>query len=312
MSALLVQITHQLRSTSITRGIRPTYATLSMTRATTISTTGTKSLSSLIISKPELQKYHNHTIIGDDVSPCSFLPPTQSQRSFTTAESVQHNLAEENVNDDGTVIAVGPDGEKYAIPLKPLGYYKRPKDAPKLKPHIKNARIAKLRSVDAKRQNIRHSPWRLNLVCQFAAGQTVPDALLQLQYCEKVKAPLVASLIKSAANKAKQKYGLELSQLEVAECFATHGTHLKRIKPMGRGRAGKMKHRFSHMRVVLREIDFPLKILTCTSNNQRNQWIKKMDIALQDKAKGDVERIELEKLEKEFEAMQKAKEESKK
>ena len=106
----------------------------------------------------------------------------------------------------------------------------------KVKPFIVKRRINQLRTYIGNERNIRHSPWRLNLVCQFAAGQTVPEALKQLMFCQKVKAPLVAKVIRRTANLANIRHGLQPSQLEVAECFATHGTHLKRLKIMGRGR----------------------------------------------------------------------------
>ena len=144
-------------------------------------------------------------------------------------------------------------------------------------------------------------------MCQFAAGQTVLDALTQLKFCEKAKAPVVADLIVSTAAKAKVAHGLMPSQLEVAECFATHGTHLKRVKIMGRGRAGTKHRRFSHVKLVLREIDFPLKIMQATSPRERAGWIKKMDMAMQEVEAVRTEREEVEKLEREYEAMQREK-----
>ena len=204
-----------------------------------------------------------------------------------------------------SVIATGPDGTRYEIPFKPLGNYSTARHAPKLAPRYKNARIAKLPTVEGKLQSIRHSPWRMNLICQFAAGKTVPDALLQLKFCEKAKAPLVATLIQRTMNTANQKHGLLPSQLEVVECFATHGTHLKRVKIMGRGRSGKKLRRFSHVRIVLREIDFPLKIITSTTINERNKWIQKMETALQDSEISKREKDEIEQLEKELAATRK-------
>jgi len=76
----------------------------------------------------------------------------------------------------------------------------------------------------------------MNLVCQFAHGLTVPEALKQLMFCQKIKAPLVAKVIRRTANLADIRDGFQPSQLEVSECFTTHGTHLKRLKIMGRGR----------------------------------------------------------------------------
>ena len=106
----------------------------------------------------------------------------------------------------------------------------------KVKPFIIKRRIKQLRTYDGAEKGIRHSPWRMNLVCQFAAGLTVPEALKQLMFCQKRMAPLVAKVIRDTANEADRRDGLQPSQLEVAECFSTHGTHLKRIKIMGRGR----------------------------------------------------------------------------
>lgn len=106
----------------------------------------------------------------------------------------------------------------------------------KVKPFILKRRRQNLKLYIGNEKNIRHSPWRMNLVCQFAHGLTVPEALKQLMFCQKVKAPLVAKVIRRTANLADIRDGFQPSQLEVAECFTTHGTHLKRLKIMGRGR----------------------------------------------------------------------------
>mmetsp|Transcript_16501 Transcript_16501/g.24757 ORF Transcript_16501/g.24757 Transcript_16501/m.24757 type:complete len:299 (+) Transcript_16501:183-1079(+) len=208
------------------------------------------------------------------------------------------------LDDAEFVLATGPDGIQYNIPLKPLGPYAKKRHAPKIKPGIVNRRIANLKNVSAAQKAIRHSPWRLNLICQFVAGQTVNDAMVQLKFVQKVKVPLVTDLIRNAANTMKQKYGLLSSQIEIAECFATHGTHLARVKTMGRGRSGRMHHRFSHMRIVLREIDFPLKIMQATALNQRNRWVERMRVAEEDAAKVLEESVEIEELERQVQEMQ--------
>lgn len=232
-----------------------------------------------------------------------------SIRHQSTAHALtSNNNNNKNNNDDKTIIAIGPDGTKYSIPMKPLGPYQKHRHAPKLPPHIVKKRIKHLRIMTGAARQIRHSPWRLNLICQFVAGQTVNDALRELPFVNKVKAPLVQSLVQGTANSAMTKHGLLKSQLEIVECFATQGTHLKRIKTMGRGRAGKMYRRFTHIRIVLREIDFPLKIMQCTSINQRNQWVKKMELAKTEVEEYQVEKEEIEALEREAEAVKKQKE----
>lgn len=124
-------------------------------------------------------------------------------------------------------IVTAADGRQYAAVLQ---------HTPKLKPHIVQRRIARLKTYEGKEKDIRHSPWRLNLVCQFAAGLPLEEAIQQLEFNKKSKAPLVKKILERTANLADIRDGLQPSQLEVAECFATHGKHLKRIKMMGRGR----------------------------------------------------------------------------
>ena len=64
-----------------------------------------------------------------------------------------------------------------------------------------------------------------------------------------------------------------------------------------------MHRRHSHIRLVLREIDFPLKIMQCRSANQRRQWVKKMQIAEEDRRMAEVERKEIEELERQAKKM---------
>lgn len=167
----------------------------------------------------------------------------------------------------------------------------------KVKPFILKRRTKALKTYVGNERNIRHSPWRMNLVCQFAAGLTVPEALKQLMFCQKVKAPLMAKIIRRTANLADIRHGLQPSQLEVAECFSTHGTHLKRVKIMGRGRSGKKHRRHCHIRLVLREIDFPTKLLQAETINQKRKWLGYLRIARDDYEKAKVERDELAELE---------------
>ena len=164
----------------------------------------------------------------------------------------------------------------------------------KVQPKIANARLAKMRSVTGRETNIRGSPWKLNLVCKFVAGLTVPDALQQLMFCNKQKAPLAFNVIKRTANLASIRYGLAPSQLEVAECFSTHGTPLKRINFHARGRSGKKLHRFSHFNVKLREIDWELKVAQAQSLHQKQRWFEKY---LSSKEEAEMVKKEAEELE---------------
>lgn len=168
-------------------------------------------------------------------------------------------------------------------------------------PSVVRRRVERLRTYVGTERDIRHSPWRMNLVCQFAAGQTVNDALTQLDFCRKRMAPLVKQLIEKTVQEAAEKGGLHPTQLEVAECFATHGTHLKRMKIMGRGRTGIMHHRYTHVRLVLREIDFPLKIALSSSVAGKRKWLELMRTAEVEGEASRLEKEEVDRLEREIE-----------
>lgn len=169
---------------------------------------------------------------------------------------------------------------------------------PKLKPSIVRRRLNKMRTYEGAEKNIRHSPWRLNLVCQLAAGLPLQEALTQLEFCKKGKAPLVQEVLKRTSNLASIRHGLQISQLEVAECFATKGVPLKRIRIMGRGRSGKMERKHSHMRVILREIDFKLRIYQAPTVGQKKKWFLLQQEADRDGRRAQAEREELRRLEK--------------
>lgn len=132
---------------------------------------------------------------------------------------------------------------------------------------------------------------------------------MQLAFTEKVKAGMVAKLVAGVADNARVKYGLVPSQLEVVECFSTHGTPLKRIEFMGRGRLGRKQHRHAHIRLVLREIDFPLKIVQAKTRGGREDWIRRMGVAEEEYRESRVEGDELERLEREVKEMQRVKQE---
>lgn len=115
---------------------------------------------------------------------------------------------------------------------------------------------------------------------------------------DKAKAPLVRDVIRKTANLADIRDGIKYHRLEVAECFATHGTHLKRINYHSKGRFGKKLRRFSHMRVVVREIDFNLKIAQAVSINQKKRWIMLKRMAIEEEMEARKEREEMEDLER--------------
>jgi len=64
---------------------------------------------------------------------------------------------------------------------------------------------------------------------------------------------------------------------------------------------GIMHHKFSHIRVVLREIDFPLKIYQSKSLNQKKKWLYHQQRAENDHRAAMAKREEIKRLEKQQE-----------
>jgi hypothetical protein len=61
--------------------------------------------------------------------------------------------------------------------------------------------------------------------------------------------------------------------------------------------SGKKRRRFSHIRLVLREIDFPTKILQAETVNQKRRWLGRLAVAREDYEKARIEKDELAELE---------------
>mmetsp|Transcript_53326 Transcript_53326/g.129612 ORF Transcript_53326/g.129612 Transcript_53326/m.129612 type:complete len:320 (+) Transcript_53326:71-1030(+) len=234
----------------------------------------------------------NHYRNVSNFSARSFVSTSRCPKSTTATVFTDPN---DDDGDDG-------GGKQYGMILDT-------RNMPELKPSVVKKRLERCKTYEGKERGIRQSPWKINRICQLAAGLTLEEALLQLQFCDLKNADLVAKVLKRTSNLADIRDGLQISQLEVAECFATKSLMLRRIKPMGRGRHGIMHHKFAHIRVVLREIDFPLKIYQQKSLNQKKKWLMHQQRAEQDyqvaKAKRD-EMQQLLKQQEELEAKRKA------
>lgn len=62
-----------------------------------------------------------------------------------------------------------------------------------------------------------------------------------------------------------------------------------------------MHHKFSHIRVVLREIDFPLRIYQQRSLNQKKKWLQHQHRAEQEGQAAKAKRDEMQRLMKQQE-----------
>ena len=102
---------------------------------------------------------------------------------------------------------------------------------------------------------VRTSPQKLNLVAQLIRGKKVGTALADLSFSRKRIAVPVKKLLESAIANAENNHGLDVDALVVAEAHVGKAMVMKRWTPRARGRVGRIEKPFSHMTIVVREVE---------------------------------------------------------
>jgi len=108
-------------------------------------------------------------------------------------------------------------------------------------------------AVRAFARNLRVTPRRARLVADLVRGRGVNEALSLLSIENKKSAPLIAKVIKSAASNAEVNEGMNKDNLIITKIIVNEGQALKRFLPRAKGSASRMKHRLSHIEVVVSE-----------------------------------------------------------
>ena len=106
------------------------------------------------------------------------------------------------------------------------------------KAHIKYARI---------------SPRKVKIVCDLIRGKDTKTAKAILMGTPKAAAELMLKLLNSAVANAENNHEMDPDSLYISETFANPGPILKRIRPVGRGRAYRINKRTSHITIVVAE-----------------------------------------------------------
>ncbi|MDO5409931.1 MAG: 50S ribosomal protein L22 [Lachnospiraceae bacterium] len=82
-------------------------------------------------------------------------------------------------------------------------------------------------------------------------GKDVETALGILNYNPRYASSVIKKLLESAVANAENNNGMNRSELYVAECYASNGPIMKRVRPRAQGRAYRIEKRLSHITVVL-------------------------------------------------------------
>ncbi|MDR0631214.1 MAG: 50S ribosomal protein L22 [Holosporales bacterium] len=100
-------------------------------------------------------------------------------------------------------------------------------------------------------RNIRVSPQKLNLVAATIRQLPAVSALDRLVFSQKRVARDVTKALRSAVANASERYEVSADELFVREAFVNQGFALGRVSARAKGRAGRIKKRFSHLKVCL-------------------------------------------------------------
>jgi large subunit ribosomal protein L22 len=102
---------------------------------------------------------------------------------------------------------------------------------------------------------LRVSPQKLNLLAQLIRGKKVATALADLEFSRKRIAKDVRKCLESAIANAENNHQLDVDDLVVAQAHVGKGLVIKRFHARGRGRSGKILKPFSHLTIVVRQIE---------------------------------------------------------
>ncbi len=101
----------------------------------------------------------------------------------------------------------------------------------------------------------RISPRKMKIVLDLIRNKPVNVAMGILANTPKSASEYLTKLLASAIANAENNHNMDKDKLYVAECFATQGPTLKRIRPRAQGRAFKILKKTSHVTLVVKEME---------------------------------------------------------
>ena len=104
-------------------------------------------------------------------------------------------------------------------------------------------------------RNLRVSPQKLNLVARTIRGMSAEAALASLTFNKRRISDDVKKALQSAIANAENNHDLDVDNLIVAEAHVGKALVMKRFRPRARGRVGRILKPFSHLTIVVREVE---------------------------------------------------------
>ena len=104
-------------------------------------------------------------------------------------------------------------------------------------------------------RTIQTTPRKVNLLAGLIRGKSAQAAKAELAFSRRRVAGEVLKALDSAIANAENNHQLDVDSLIVAEAHVGPALMMKRWTPRGRGRIGRIRKRFSHITIVVREIE---------------------------------------------------------
>lgn len=105
--------------------------------------------------------------------------------------------------------------------------------------------------VKAQTKFLRIAPRKTRLVVSLIRGKSVAEARRQLAVSMKISAKAVMKTLNSAVANAMHNAKLSGDDLVVTKAFVDEGPKIKRFTPRAQGRATPIRHRSSHITIVV-------------------------------------------------------------
>lgn len=107
--------------------------------------------------------------------------------------------------------------------------------------------------VVARARGLSVSAKKMRPIARAIKGKRVEEALTLLRFMPSPWARALAKVVNSAAANAEHNLMLDRARLKVVNVVVDEAPPLKRIKPMARGRFGRVRKRHSHVTVIVDE-----------------------------------------------------------
>ena len=108
--------------------------------------------------------------------------------------------------------------------------------------------------VKAINKNVRSSPRKLTLVCNFIKGKKADVAIRDLEFSEKRITKDIRKTISSAVANAENNFQYDIDKLIVKEAYCGKKITMNRFRPRAKGRVAPILKPYSSVTIILSEM----------------------------------------------------------